>query len=133
MNIVFNRKNTKKLIEASRGNEKMTLTRLNWLLENKNSIIGCIHYKWFTKTIFLIIPVKDGYKLYCECGRERYHYMIWDIEAFLDFIPVMEIEVSEPDLVLELIEAIKEIPSRGAVHIHDNKIFLRDFLPGVRN
>ena len=40
MNMVFNRPNTKKLIEASHNNSGMNLIRLNWLLDNRETFFG---------------------------------------------------------------------------------------------
>ena len=76
MNMVFNRPNTKKLIEASHNNSGMNLIRLNWLLDNRETFFGCVHKKWFRKTVYIIMRDENEYRLFCDDGKRIYIYLI---------------------------------------------------------
>ena len=133
MNMVFNRPNTKKLIEASHNNSGMNLIRLNWLLDNRETFFGCVHKKWFRKTVYIIMRDENEYRLFCDDGKRIYIYLIEDIEEFLDFINIEELYTTKQEAVRNDMKRIMELPSSGVILIQNKKLFLYDFVIGAKH
>lgn len=127
LDVRFNRKMTKKLIKGMAPTKNMTLNHLDWLLEEKNSLCGCIYQPLIGKRIvFLVIKDKDNYKLVCGGDTLPRLYGIEDIEAFLKFISIDELVVDKKEEVVNDIKILLDAPITGIVIIDDNKLYLYD-------
>lgn len=125
--IRFNRKMTKKLIKGMAPTQNMTLNHLDWLLEEKNSLCGCIYKPLIGKRIvFLVVKDKDNYKLICGGDKFPRVYGIEDIETFLKFISIDELIVDKKEEVVNDIKILLDAPITGVVIIDNDKLYLYD-------
>jgi len=121
-----NKKLAKRLIKAS-VNRAITAIRLNWLIENKEAILGCVRPRLFGQDIFIIVKNKDEYRLYCSCGRETRVYLIWDIEGFLKLVGVDELQIPDGTDLSHDLQVIRETYLHGIIFTTDEEIFFQDF------
>ena len=107
----------------------MSKYRLDWLEENKRSVCGTIYESWFSgNTVFIVTSYCNEYKLICSHDDELSIYLIEDIEEFLNFIKIEELESSNRGALVEALDNVKPLPSNGVVVIQNDKIFLYDFV-----
>lgn len=129
----FNKKKTKQLIKASRFADGMSKYRLDWLEENKQSVCGNIYESWFSgNTVFIVTSYNNEYKLLCSSNNDLSIYLIEDIEEFLNFINIGELESTNKNAMVEALNNVKHLPSSGVAVIQNDKLFLYDFV-GIRH
>lgn len=126
----FNRNNTKKLVTVAEKTNKISKLRLDWLLDS-DKIVGTLKNGLFDKTIFLVIKGKisedeEVYKLLCFNTREKNLYLIEDIEEFLKYVGITELESFEKEAVLNLILLLKDVPCSGILTIENDRLYLYD-------
>ena len=129
----FNKKKTKQLIKASRFADGMSKYRLDWLEENKQSVCGNIYESWFSgNTVFIVTSYNNEYKLLCSSHNDLSIYLIEDIEEFLSFINIGELQSTNKSAMVEALNNVKHLPSSGVAVIQNDKLFLYDFV-GIRH
>jgi hypothetical protein len=129
----FNKKKTKQLIKASRFADGMSKYRLDWLEENKQSVCGNIYESWFSgNTVFIVTSYNNEYKLLCSSNNDLSIYLIEDIEEFLSFINIGELQSTNKNAMVEALNNVKHLPSSGVAVIQNDKLFLYDFV-GIRH
>lgn len=127
LDVRFNRKITKKLIKGMAPTKNMTLNHLDWLLEEKNSLCGCIYTPLIgNRIVFLVVKDKDNYKLICGGDKLPHVYGIEDIEAFLKFISIDELIVDKKEEVINDIKIVLDAPITGILVIDNDKLYLYD-------
>lgn len=125
----FNRKNTRILLKGSAalGDHRLSLLRLDWLLEQDRTV-GCICHRWFKNDIvFYIIKNDTEYRLVSLFDNYPSIYIIEDIEAFISYVGLDELvtEASEEEIKLAK-DKITELPPTGLIQIHSDKLYLYD-------
>lgn len=129
----FNKKKTKQLIKASRFADGMSKYRLDWLEENKQSVCGNIYESWFSgNTVFIVTSYDNEYKLLCSSNNDLSIYLIEDIEEFLNFINIGELQSTNKNAMVEALNNVKPLPSSGVAVIQNDKLFLYDFV-GIKH
>lgn len=121
-----NKKLAKRLIKAS-IDRVITPIRLNWLIDNKEAILGCVRPRLFGQDVFIIVKNKDEYRLYCSYGREKRVYLIWNIEGFLKLIGVDELQIQDGKDLSHDLQIIRETYLHGIIFTTDEEIFFQDF------
>ncbi len=126
---MINRKHTKRLLQASKGMRNISKLRLDWLL-NDNRICGCLKYDFFgrIKDVFLLQKVDEDYRLIYDGGKGTHIYAILDIEEFLQFVGVDEWIGEDISLLIDGLKQLEDINPTGQIEIHDDRIFVLDFL-----
>lgn len=123
----FNTSLTKKLIKGSAPFDNMDLHRLSWLLDSKDAICGCIYTSFLKEQIVFIICKNDNtYKMLCDYNNKLHIYGIEDIEAFLSFISIDELDVDDKQEVVDNIKELSNLPINGIVIIDEDKLYLYD-------
>ena len=117
---------TKQLLQCSNGLPTLSKLRLDWLLDQKNKMYGCIYNKWFNHITFVITKAKDCYKLVCLNKSYPYVYYIMDIEKFLEMVGFDEITCDDEKLMDEFILKLKDLPITGVIMSREDKLFLYD-------
>lgn len=132
MDVRFNKQNTKFLVKATAAPiPNMNRHHLDWILEHQNGICGCLYQGWFTKKSFILEKVEDRYRLITTSKDRIYIYFIEDIDTFLSYINVGELEMDFKEDLLKDLEYVKTLPSTGILIAEDEKIFLYDFYTGL--
>jgi len=129
-NLRFNRKLTKKLLKSIPEEEyKPTLQTIEWNIDNSNKLFGSWSKDIFGRvTIFTLYRFKkDLYRLIVsnEKGLAGL-YLIDNIEDYLNFIGVEELELQNQDEIVEALKQTNEMPNTGIICIDEEKIFLYD-------
>lgn len=126
-NLRFNKKMTKKLIASTpKENLRKNRTSLDWSIENTDNIYGSCYQGLFKVNLFIIQKKsEDMYRLIVAdnkglCG----FYIIDDIEEYLDFIGVEELEFDNQKEIAEAIKETVNYPNTGIVNIDGGKIFV---------
>lgn len=126
-NLRFNKKMTKRLIASTpENNLRKNKINLDWSMENTNHIYGS-YYKGLFKVNLFIIQKKseDMYRLIIVDNKGIYgFYIIDDIEEYLDFIGVEELEFDNQMEVIEAIKGTTNYPNTGIINIDEGKIFI---------
>ena len=129
MKQIYSKYMTSKIINASpRKEERVSLLNINWGLDNKNNVYG-LRFRHFFKYSAVFLQREDekhfrlivpGKGLLCN------FYIIDDIEAFLDFIGIEQLDMSEPEKIREAIDQTKDVPNTGIITIEDGAIYVYD-------
>ena len=137
INLIFNKKNTKYLIQASANTAPTTKTHLDWSLENKKSVFGCVKETFFKGNIVFVITKEDThYRLICSQKKSLDFYCIEDINDFLRIININELNIVGDEKtknefkkrILEAIDQVYGFPYTGIVEVQGDKIFLYDYV-----
>ena len=96
-NLRYNKSLTRKLIKAiPKEKNNITLSNIEWNMENQNNVYGLKYHGLFRSTIFFLQRVNEvEYRLVIPEGSYPVcnFYIIDNIEAFLDIIGVEILEL----------------------------------------
>lgn len=126
-NLRFNKTLTKRLIKSS-PEEKVNIQTIKWHLENSNQNFGSYTDGLFKTTLFFLQQMEeDRFRLViAQSDGFLGIYIIDDIDAYLNYIGAMRLEMLDDTEVSRILNTAKELPNTGIICIDEDKIFIYD-------
>ena len=127
-NLRFNKSLTKKILKSC-PEDRISRTAIDWHLDAGDKVYGSYFLGWFNRTsyMFLLQRVgKDDYRLVVPDHKTGlcFFYLIDDIDAYLDYVGVEELDVESVENTVKALKDTEGIPHTGLITIEENKLFV---------